>query len=388
MDTLRHFIDLFLHVDKHLADLIASYGSVTYVLLFLIVFCETGLIVTPFLPGDSLLFATGALCVQHADRPDGNLNVLLVIPLLIVAAVLGDAVNYAVGFKVGPGFLEHGKVRFIKMSHLRKTQEFYDKHGGKTIILARFMPIIRTFAPFVAGIGRMEYRRFGMYNITGAVAWVTSFTVLGFFFGNLPFVQKGFHWVIIGIVVLSVLPIAIEAFRAWRAKPEAPPAALAAIAQTTPRALVRCSSSRARRWGFGICARGSSIGRVEEGTEGYPPTSWEGLPHRLRAIKRGVQPVAFQALCHDHFDGTKLPSPPCGTSSWSSESSLASSRWLLAARRKKTRRLLCPRQQRLGPRHPTPRRSGRRRRPPLMRRRLERRRQRRLATLQQVRQQP
>jgi membrane-associated protein len=224
MEALRQFVDIFLHVDKHLAGIIASYGTLTYVLLFLIVFCETGLVVTPFLPGDSLLFATGALSVARPEHPEGNLSIGLIIPLLIVAAILGDAVNYAVGFRVGPGFLEKGKVRFIKMEHLHRTQKFYEKHGGKTIILARFMPIIRTFAPFVAGIGRMEYRRFGLFNITGAVTWVTSFTVLGYFFGNLPQVKKNFTYVILGIIVLSVLPMVIEFIKARREKSESPAA--------------------------------------------------------------------------------------------------------------------------------------------------------------------
>jgi membrane-associated protein len=224
METLKHFVDLFLHIDKHLAEIIGSYGTLTYLLLFVIVFCETGLVVTPFLPGDSLLFATGALCVEHADRPGGNLNVALVIPLVIVAAILGDAVNYQVGYRVGPGFLERGKVRFIKMEHLRRTQKFYEKHGGKTIILARFMPIIRTFAPFVAGIGRMQYRNFAMFNVAGAVTWVTSFSLLGYWFGNFPAVKKNFTFVVLGIIVLSVVPIVIETFKAWREKPEAPAA--------------------------------------------------------------------------------------------------------------------------------------------------------------------
>ncbi len=216
MEFVLALVDFILHIDKHLAEIIVSYGWVTYVILFLIVFCETGLIVTPFLPGDSLLFATGALCVAHADRPGGNLNLLIIIPLLLVAAILGDAVNYAVGFKVGPGFLEKEKIRFIKKEHLQRTQRFYDKHGGKTIILARFMPIVRTFAPFVAGIGRMQYRRFAMFNVTGAIAWVVSFSLLGFFFGNLPIVKKNFTYVIFGIIILSVLPIVVEAFKAWR----------------------------------------------------------------------------------------------------------------------------------------------------------------------------
>ena len=218
MDLVFALVDFILHIDRHLAELIAEYGTLTYVILFLIVFCETGLVVTPFLPGDSLLFATGALCVQHADRPGGHLEIALVIPLLIVAAIVGDAVNYAIGYRVGPGFLERGRVRFVKMEHLRRTQRFYEKHGGKTIVLARFMPIIRTFAPFVAGIGRMQYRRFAIFNVSGAVAWVVSFTVLGYLFGNVPAVKRNFTYVIFGIIVLSLLPLAIELFRGWREK--------------------------------------------------------------------------------------------------------------------------------------------------------------------------
>jgi membrane-associated protein len=220
MDLILGLVDFILHIDAHLAEIIKDYGTLTYVILFLIVFCETGLVVTPFLPGDSLLFATGALCVSRATTSGGEagLNVLLVIPLLLVAAILGDAVNYWIGYRVGPGFLEKGKVRFIKMEHLQRTQRFYEKHGGKTIILARFMPIIRTFAPFVAGIGRMEYRRFAMFNVTGAVCWVVSFTLLGYFFGNLPVVKKNFTYVIFGIIILSVMPMVVEVIKAWREK--------------------------------------------------------------------------------------------------------------------------------------------------------------------------
>ena len=154
--------------------------------------------------------------MTNVDRPGGNLNLAVIIPLLIVAAVLGDAVNYSVGFKVGPGFLEQGKIRLIKTEHLRRTQKFYEKHGGKTIILARFMPIVRTFAPFVAGIGRMEYKRFGLFNVVGAVAWVTSFSTLGFLFGNSPAVKSRFSLVVVAIVVLSVVPVITEAIKARR----------------------------------------------------------------------------------------------------------------------------------------------------------------------------
>jgi len=218
MDFVLQLVDFILHVDQHLAQIIADYGTITYGILFLILFCETGLVVTPFLPGDSLLFATGTFCVAHADRPGGHLQIALVIPLLILAAILGDATNYQIGFRVGPGFLEKGKIRFIKMEHLRRTQAFYDKHGGKTIILARFMPIIRTFAPFVAGIGRMQYRRFAVFNVTGAVAWVTAFSTLGYLFGNMPVVKRNFTYVIGVIILISILPMVVEMIRAWRDK--------------------------------------------------------------------------------------------------------------------------------------------------------------------------
>lgn len=216
MDVILALVDFILHIDKHLAVLIGTYGLLVYAILFLIVFCETGLVVTPFLPGDSLLFAAGALCVTT------ELSIVILIPLLIVAAIIGDAVNYAIGWRVGPGFLERGKIRFVKREHLVRTQQFYEKHGGKTIILARFMPIIRTFAPFIAGIGRMEYRRFGLFNVTGAVVWVVSFSLLGYFFGNLPQVKKNFTLVILGIIVLSVLPMVIELIRARRQRKPVP----------------------------------------------------------------------------------------------------------------------------------------------------------------------
>src|SRR5687767_10234056 len=171
MELITWFIDFILHLDRHLTELVATYDVWVYAILFLIIFCETGLVVTPFLPGDSLLFAAGTLCTL-GTTPESRLTIWIVIPLLIVAAILGDAVNYMIGHKVGPGFLEKKDRRFIKKSHLEKTQAFYAKYGGKTIVLARFVPIVRTFAPFVAGIGRMSYRRFAIFNVTGAIAWV------------------------------------------------------------------------------------------------------------------------------------------------------------------------------------------------------------------------
>ncbi len=210
MEALRHLVDVVLHLDKHLNSWAADLGPWTYVLLFAIVFCETGLVVTPFLPGDSLLFAVGALSASEGS-PIHPVHVAL---LLIVAAILGDAVNYTIGRKIGPRVFKEGS-RFFKKEHLDRTHAFYEKHGGKTIILARFIPIVRTFAPFVAGIGEMSYRRFALYNVVGAVAWVTVFVWAGWQFGKTPFVQKNFHYVILAIIVLSVLP---AVFEWWRAK--------------------------------------------------------------------------------------------------------------------------------------------------------------------------
>jgi membrane-associated protein len=209
VDLLAQFIDIFLHLDSHLNAWAGAMGPWLYVLLFLIVFCETGLVVTPFLPGDSLLFATGALAAISGSP----INVVAIIAVLIVAAVLGDATNYAIGYRIGPKVFSRENSFFFNKKHLEKTQAFYEKHGGKTIILARFVPIIRTFAPFVAGIGKMQYRRFALFNVTGAIAWVVGFVALGYSFGNLPFVKKQFQYVILGIIVLSVLPMAVEIVR-------------------------------------------------------------------------------------------------------------------------------------------------------------------------------
>jgi len=203
---MMQLIDIILHLDVHLAAWSTAMGPWLYVLLFAIVFCETGLVVTPFLPGDSLLFATGALCAL----PGSPLGVGQIIVLLIIAAVLGDAVNYAIGYRVGPKVFKSETSWWLNKKHLWRAQRFYEKHGGKTIVLARFMPIVRTFAPFVAGIGKMKYSRFGVFNISGGVAWVASFTFAGYWFGNLPWVKKQFHIVIIAIIILSVIPIIIE----------------------------------------------------------------------------------------------------------------------------------------------------------------------------------
>ncbi|MCC6407929.1 MAG: DedA family protein [Planctomycetes bacterium] len=212
MDFLRQLLDYVLHLDHYLNGWAADLGPWLYVVLFAIVFCETGLVVTPFLPGDSLLFAVGALSATEGSPID----LVEVSVLLIVAAVLGDAVNYSIGKYVGPKVFTDG-ARFLKREHLQRTHEFYEKHGGKTIILARFIPIIRTFAPFVAGIGSMSYRRFFAYNVVGAIVWVLLFTVAGNAFGNLEVVKRNFHIVILGIIVVSVLPAVIEVLKA-RAK--------------------------------------------------------------------------------------------------------------------------------------------------------------------------
>lgn len=212
MESLKQYIDIFLHLDKHLNEWAASMGQGFYVLLFLIVFCETGLVVTPFLPGDSLLFAVGALSAS----PGSQISLGLVIVLLFVAAVIGDAVNYSIGARIGPRAFKSESSWMLNKKHLLKTQAFYERHGGKTIIIARFIPIIRTFAPFVAGVGQMQYRRFFMFNVVGAAAWVLLFTIAGWRFGNIPAVKRNFQYVIIAIIVLSVLPAVIEFLRERR----------------------------------------------------------------------------------------------------------------------------------------------------------------------------
>ena len=207
MELIQNFIDLIIHLDKHLSAMIQTYGVWTYLVLFAIIFMETGLVITPFLPGDSLLFAAGTMAGL------GALNVWVLFVLLSFAAILGDTVNYWIGHKIGPRAFS-GNVRFLKKEYLDRTHEFYEKHGGKTIILARFVPIVRTFAPFVAGVGAMTYPRFLTYNIIGGIAWVGLFTFLGYFFGNLPFVQKNFTFVVLAIIIISVLPGVYEFLRA------------------------------------------------------------------------------------------------------------------------------------------------------------------------------
>ena len=207
MDLLPWFVDFFLHLDRHLADVIQDYGAWTYGLLFLIVFLETGLVVTPILPGDSLLFAAGTFAAL------GAMSFWPLFFLLCVAAILGDTVNYAIGHYVGPKVFHLPKSRFFNPDHLRKTHAFYEKYGGKTIIIARFVPIVRTFAPFVAGIGAMSYARFVAYNVVGGILWVTVCLSAGYFFGNLPLVRNNFSLVILAIVFLSILPAVFEYLR-------------------------------------------------------------------------------------------------------------------------------------------------------------------------------
>jgi membrane-associated protein len=206
MEIINFFIDFILHLDQYLSDIIQNYGAWTYAILFLIIFMETGFVVMPFLPGDSLLFAAGAFSAL------GSLNVWLLWTIVFVAAVLGDTVNYWIGNKIGPRVFDQD-IRFLKREYLQKAQQFYETHGGKTIILARFVPIVRTFAPFVAGVGTMHYGRFITYNIVGAFLWTSIFIFLGYFFGNIPFVQNNFELAIFGIILISVVPIVIEYIR-------------------------------------------------------------------------------------------------------------------------------------------------------------------------------
>ncbi len=193
-------VDFILHVDKYLEQVIQNFGLLSYVFIFLIIFVETGAVIMPFLPGDSFLFITGALSVG------GGFNIWIAYPLLLVAAISGDSLNYYLGHKLGRRAFKSKYVPFINQDHLEKTEAFYEKHGGKTIIIARFIPIIRTFAPFVAGIGKMNYREFFSYNVIGGFAWVTAFIFAGYFFGNIPVVEKNFTLVIFAIIILSILP--------------------------------------------------------------------------------------------------------------------------------------------------------------------------------------
>jgi len=205
MEVITSAIDIFLNLDEHLKATMDAWGPWTYVLLFAIILCETGLVVTPFLPGDSLLFAAGAMAAIHPE----SLSIVLLLGLLFIAAVLGDTLNYSIGRWIGPRAFRVN-AWFLKHEHLVKTQEFYERHGGKTIVLARFVPIIRTFAPFVAGVGRMHYPQFLYYNVVGGLVWVAVCTLAGYFFGNIEIVKKHFELVVVAIVLLSVLPLAWE----------------------------------------------------------------------------------------------------------------------------------------------------------------------------------
>lgn len=207
MEWLSAFVDVIVHLDKHLLALVEQYGTWVYAILFLIVFCETGLVVTPFLPGDSLLFVAGTIAGA------GAMNVHLLAVLLLIAAILGDSLNYAIGHYIGPKIFRFDDSWFFKKSHVERTHAFFERHGGKTIIIARFLPIVRTYAPFVAGIGRMDYRKFLLFNVAGAIVWIGLLVYLGYFFGNLPIIQNNLSAVILGIIVLSIAPGIIEILR-------------------------------------------------------------------------------------------------------------------------------------------------------------------------------
>lgn len=209
MECVNFLIDFVLHIDVHMAELIAMYGVWVYAILFLIIFCETGLVITPFLPGDSLLFVAGAL----AAMPANGINIHLIVVLLIGAAILGDASNYTIGRLFGEKLFSNPDSRLFKQSYLAKTHVFYEKHGGKTIVLARFVPIIRTFAPFVAGMGHMSYRHFAVFNVIGGIIWVVLFSYAGYFFGGLDIVQKNLELLIVLIIFVSILPGVVEFLR-------------------------------------------------------------------------------------------------------------------------------------------------------------------------------
>lgn len=207
MEFIKYLIDLLVHLDVHLNQLIIQYGTLTYLILFLVIFAETGFVVTPFLPGDSLIFAAATFAAR------GAFNIHLLFIILATAAVLGDTINYWIGNYLGPRIAKAENVRFINKSHLDKTHKFFEKYGGKTIIIARFVPIVRTFAPFVAGIGSMTYRKFISYNVIGAVLWVGLFSYGGFYFGNLSFVKNNFTFVILAIIFVSLIPPIFEFIR-------------------------------------------------------------------------------------------------------------------------------------------------------------------------------
>ncbi len=210
MSLLPQLLDFILHVDHHLDQIIRDYGGWTYLLLFGVIFCETGLVVTPFLPGDSLLFAVGAFAAR------GSLDLISCLTLLAAAGILGDSVNYWIGGAVGPAVFHRTDSRLLNRKHLERTHAFYEKYGGKTIVIARFVPIVRTFAPFVAGIGCMSYPRFLAYNVIGGLAWVGFFVLGGYYFGNLDIVRRNFSLVLLAIIVLSIMPAVFEVIRSRR----------------------------------------------------------------------------------------------------------------------------------------------------------------------------
>lgn len=210
MEYIHFLIDFILHIDVHLTELVANYGTWVYAILFLIIFCETGLVVTPFLPGDSMLFVAGTLAASNST---GDFNIIILNVSLIIAAILGDGVNYTIGRFFGEKMFSNPDSKIFKQSYLEKTHLFYEKHGGKTIILARFVPIVRTFAPFVAGMGRMGYKHFAAFNVIGGIAWVMIFTLLGYFVGTIPWVQKNLKLLMVIIIIVSVLPGVIEVLK-------------------------------------------------------------------------------------------------------------------------------------------------------------------------------
>ncbi len=214
MEIILQLIQIFLHLDKYLGEVIQNYGTWTYAFLFIVIFIETGLVLTPFLPGDSLIFAAATFAGL------GHLNVWLLFFLLAGAAILGDTANYWIGHAIGPRAFS-GEIRFLKKEYMDRTHAFFEKYGGKTIVLARFIPIIRTFAPFVAGVGEMTYLHFISYNVIGGLAWVALFTMIGYFFGNLEFVKNNFSFVVLGIIIISVMPAVVEVVKSWLAKRKA-----------------------------------------------------------------------------------------------------------------------------------------------------------------------
>jgi membrane-associated protein len=210
MGFLKYLLDFVLHLDTHLVELVQQYGTLSYGILFLIIFCETGLVVTPFLPGDSLLFAVGALAAKDAFNP------VLIFLTLAAAAILGDSTNYWIGYFLGPKVFSSESSRLLNRKHLDRTHVFYEKYGSKTVIIARFMPIIRTFAPFVAGIGRMNYLKFLFFSMVGTVLWIGLFITAGYLFGNIPIVKRNFTFVVMAIIFISLVPVVVEAWRARR----------------------------------------------------------------------------------------------------------------------------------------------------------------------------